>query len=104
MPSDPDQELVDIFRRARAATARGDVDAAADAVLEASLYHGVVKGNMKAMGLYLVGSGAIDGVQQRKKMAQQIATETVRLVESADGEMVNDDTDYGGRLEAAGKE
>ena len=59
---------------------------------------------MKAMGLYLVGSGAIDGVQQRKKMAKQIATETVRLVESSDGEVVNDDTDYDGRLEAAGKE
>ena len=103
MPAEPDQELVDIFRRARAATARGDIDAAADAVLEASLYHGVGKGNMKAMGLYLVGSGAIDGVQQRKKMAQQIATETVRLVESDAGESGPDATDYDGRLEAAGK-
>ena len=103
MPSEPDQELIAIFRRDRAATARGDFDAAADAVLEASLYHGVVKGNMKAMGLYLVGSGAIDGVQQRKKMAQQIATETVRLVESDAGESGPDSTDYDGRLEAAGK-
>jgi len=103
MPGEPDQELVDIFKRARAATARGDVDAAADAVLEASLYHGVVKGNMKAMGLYLVGSGAIDGVQQRKKMAQQIATETVRLVESDADKSGPDETDYDARLEAAGK-
>ena len=103
MPGEPDQELVEIFRRARAATARGDIDAAADAVLEASLYHGVVKGNMKAMGLYLVGSGAIDGVQQRKKMAQQIATETVRLVESDADKPGPDATDYGGRLEEAGK-
>ena len=103
MPAEPDQELVDIFRRSRAATARGDIVAAADAVLEASLYHGVVKGIMKAMGLYLIGSGAIDGVQQRKKMAQQIATETVRLVESDAGESGPDSTDYDGRLEAAGK-
>tara|TARA_R110000824_G_scaffold33864_1_gene108229 strand:+ start:2608 stop:2919 length:312 start_codon:yes stop_codon:yes gene_type:complete len=103
MPNEPDQELIDIFRRARAATARGDIDAAADAVLEASLYHGVVKGNMKAMGLYLIGSGAIDGVQQRKKMAQQIATETVRLVEGDAREPGPDSTDYDGRLEAAGK-
>ena len=103
MPAEPAQALVAIFRRARAATARGDIDAAADAVLEASLYHGVVKGNMKAMGLYLVGSGAIDGVQQRKKMAQQIATETVRLVESDAGEPGPDSTDYDARLEAAGK-
>ena len=103
MPVEQDQELMDIFRRARAATARGDLDAAADAVLEASLYHGVVKGNMKAMGLYLIGSGAIDGVRQRKKMAQQIATETVRLVEGNANEPGPDGTDYDGRLEAAGK-
>ena len=80
----------------------GDMEAAADAVLQASAYQGMVNGNMKALELYLVGSGVIEGIQDRKKMASRIASSTVKLVTADKAEDV--EVDYAARLAEAGSE
>ena len=100
MKKSSDEELLALYKEAVAATRSGDLEAAADAVLQASAYQGIVNGNMKALELYLVGSGVIQGVQDRNRIASRITNKTVKLLtEKEDVEDV--EIDYAARLAEA---
>lgn len=99
----PPEELLALYREAVAATRNGDLEAAADAVLQASAYQGMVNGNIKALELYLIGSGVIEGVQDRKRVAARMASSAVKLV-SETKEDAEKEVDYAARLaEASGE-
>jgi len=97
MNKDPNEELLALYREAVAATKKGDLESAADAVLQASAYQGIVNGNMKALELYLVGSGVIQGVQDRSRVASRIANSAVKLIAEQE-EAEEAEIDYAARL------
>jgi hypothetical protein len=99
---EPPEELLELYKDVVAAMRNGDIEAAADAVLQASAYQGMVNGNMRALELYLIGSGVIEGIQDRKKMASRIASSTVKLVLAGKDE--GPEVDYAARLADAGSE
>ena len=96
----PNEELLALYREAVAATKKGDLESAADAVLQASAYQGIVNGNMKALELYLVGSGVIQGVQDRSRVASRIANSAVKLIAEQE-ESKEAEVDYAARLAEA---
>lgn len=100
MNKDPNEELLALYREAVAATKKGDLESAADAVLQASAYQGIVNGNMKALELYLVGSGVIQGVQDRSRVASRIANSAVKLIAEQE-ESKEAEVDYAARLAEA---
>ncbi len=97
MTKAPPEELIALYNEVVAATKNGDVEAAADAVLQASAYQGIVNGNIKALELYLIGSGAIEGIKDRKRVASKMANSAVRLIASEKEESVQE-VDYAARL------
>jgi hypothetical protein len=100
MNKDPNEELLALYREAVAATKKGDLESAADAVLQASAYQGIVNGNMKALELYLVGSGVIQGVQDRSRVASRITNSAVKLIAEQEEakEAKESEIDYAARL------
>jgi len=104
MPSEQNQELVSLYELTVAAITRGDMEGAADSVLRAACYHGIVNGNNRSMELFLVGSGAIEGIQSRRKAARQMTSTVVKLLDKEEVEEESEDSiDYDARLKEAGK-
>ena len=100
-----DEELLELYYRASAATRNGDLEEAADAVLQATCYQGIVNGNTKALELFMVGSGVIQGIQQRQRAARNMAASAVKLL--GDGSELSEEekpVDYEKALRESGKE
>jgi len=100
-----DEELLELYHRTSAATRNGDLEEAADAVLQATCYHGIVNGNIKALELFMVGSGVIQGIQQRQRAARSMAASAVKLL--GDGSDLSEEekpVDYEKALRESGKE
>ena len=95
-----DSTLEEIKRRLLSGLRGGDLESAADALLEAWAHHGVVKGNMQALDRFAIGSGLVDGMKERQRVAKVMANAMSKMLEHQ--ESVVEEPDYEARLNVSG--
>jgi hypothetical protein len=95
-----DIALEEIKRRLLSGLRGGDIESATDALLEAWAHHGVVKGNMQALDRFAIGSGLVDGMKERQRVAKVMANAMSKALEHQ--EQVTEEPDYEARLNASG--
>ena len=98
MPREADEELISLKREILVALREGDVSGASDALLEIWAHHGVVGGNMAALDRFAIGSGIIQGINERKRVAKVMASQVTKLLSDEKPEEVTTEPDYAARL------
>ena len=98
MPREADEELISLKREILVALREGDVSGASDALLEIWAHHGVVGGNMAALDRFAVGSGLIQGLAERKRVAKVMSTQVAKILSAEKDEQDSAEPDYAARL------
>ena len=98
MPREADEELISLKREILVALREGDVSGASDALLEIWAHHGVVGGNMAALDRFAVGSGLIQGLAERKRVAKVMSTQVAKILSAEKEEQGSAEPDYAARL------
>ena len=98
MPREADEELISLKREILVALREGDVSGASDALLEIWAHHGVVGGNMAALDRFAVGSGLIQGLAERKRVAKVMSTQVAKILSAEKEEQESAEPDYAARL------
>ena len=101
MPREADEELISLKREILVALREGDVSGASDALLEIWAHHGVVGGNMAALDRFAVGSGLIQGLAERKRVAKVMSTQVAKILSAEKEEQGSAEPDYAARLNDA---
>jgi hypothetical protein len=96
MPDDP--ELAALKRELMAALRKGELDDASDTLLEVWAHHGIIGGNMAALDRFAIGSGIIQGINERKRVAKIMASQVTKLLSDEKPEEVTSEPDYAARL------
>jgi uncharacterized tellurite resistance protein B-like protein len=92
-------ELFKLKRELMAALRAGDMEIASDTLLEIWAHHGVVNGNMSALDRFAVGSGLIQGMKERQRVAKMMAsTMSKMIVADSDLDEPEEEVDYSERL------
>ena len=98
MPREADEELISLKREILVALREGDVSGASDALLEIWAHHGVVGGNMAALDRFAVGSGLIQGLAERKRVAKVMSTQVAKILSAEKEEQESAEPAYAARL------
>lgn len=98
MPREADEELISLKREILVALREGDVSGASDALLEIWAHHGIVGGNMAALDRFAVGSGLVQGLAERKKVAKVMSTQVAKILSAEKEEQGSAEPDYAARL------
>jgi len=98
MPKDSDPELAALKRELMAALRKGELDDASDTLLEVWAHHGIIGGNMAALDRFAIGSGIIQGINERKRVAKVMASQVTKLLSDEKAEEVTTEPDYAARL------
>ena len=98
MPREADEELISLKREILVALREGDVSGASDALLEIWAHHGVIGGNMAALDRFAVGSGLVQGLAERKKVAKVMSTQVAKILSAEKEEQGSAEPDYAARL------
>ena len=98
MPREADEELISLKREILVALREGDVSGASAALLEIWAHHGVVGGNMAALDRFAVGSGLIQGLAERKRVAKVMSTQVAKILSAEKEEQESAEPDYAARL------
>jgi len=97
MPREPDEELTSLKREIMIAIREGDVSGASDALLEVWAHHGIIGGNMAALDRFAVGSGLVQGLAERKRVAKVMSAQVAKIL-SSEKEEHEAEPDYAARL------
>ena len=98
MPRETDEELISLKREILVALRDGDVSGASDALLEIWAHHGIVGGNMAALDRFAVGSGLVQGLAERKRVAKVMSTQVAKILSAEKEEQGSAEPDYAARL------
>jgi len=98
VPREADEELISLKREILVALREGDVSGASDALLEIWAHHGIVGGNMAALDRFAVGSGLVQGLAERKKVAKVMSTQVAKILSAEKEEQGSAEPDYAARL------
>ena len=98
MPGPPDEDLISLKREILIAIREGDVSGASDALLEVWAHHGIIGGNMAALDRFAVGSGLVQGLAERKRVAKVMSTQVAKILSMDKEEQGSAEPDYAARL------
>jgi hypothetical protein len=98
MPGPPDEDLISLKREILIAIREGDVSGASDALLEVWAHHGIIGGNMAALDRFAVGSGLVQGLAERKRVAKIMSTQVAKILSMDKEEQGSAEPDYAARL------
>lgn len=77
-----DPELLSLKNKILVALRLGDVETAADTLLEVWAHHGIMNGNVQFLDRFAVGSGLVGGLKERKRVASMLANQMSRALDS----------------------
>tara|TARA_Y100000593_G_C4220738_1_gene291694 strand:+ start:113 stop:511 length:399 start_codon:yes stop_codon:yes gene_type:complete len=91
-----DPELLGLKNKLLASLREGDVETAADTLLEVWAHHGIINGNIQFLDRFAVGSGLVGGLKERKRVASMLANQMSRALDSVEAKEL--EPDYESRL------
>ena len=100
MPREADEELISLKREIMIAIREGAISGASDTLLEVWAHHGILGGNMAALDRFAVGSGLVQGLAERKRVAKVMSTQVAKIL-SVEKEEQDSEPDYAARLNDA---
>tara|TARA_Y100000034_G_C6771509_1_gene344217 strand:+ start:345 stop:716 length:372 start_codon:yes stop_codon:yes gene_type:complete len=77
-----DPELLSLKNKLLVALRVGDIETAADTLLEVWAHHGIINGNIQFLDRFAVGSGLVGGLKERKRVASMLANQMSRVIDS----------------------
>ena len=91
-----DPELLGLKSKLLSSLRSGDIETAADTLLEVWAHHGIINGNIQFLDRFAVGSGLVGGLKERKRVASMLANQMSRVLDSEEAK--ESEPDYESRL------